>query len=129
MSVLDSIDDLLTDTSLTVRRTTHGTPVHGIFPVGTTTTFTIDAVIQPAYNINRVVGGADMHALVDLQKTTDVRQLHTRTLLLPQSPTTNPDIIVGYQGADWTVIRVEQWNLTGEIHYHCIISKRTQGAS
>jgi hypothetical protein len=135
MSVNESIDGLVTDAGVTVRRSTPVPPVDGIAQPSTPSTLTIDAVIQPAYNLNRVVGGADLHALVDGQSVTDVRQLHTRTKLYARVPATDPagakdpDVVVGYQNANWTVIRVEEWNLDGEIHYHCVIAKQTLGAS
>jgi hypothetical protein len=135
VSVNESIDGLITDPELTVRRSTPVPPVDGIVQPSTTTTLLIDAVIQPAYNLNRVVGGADLHANVDGQSATDIEQLHTRTELYARLPATDPagpkdpDVIVGYKNANWTVIRVEKWNLDGEIHYHCVIAKQTLGAS
>ena len=128
MSVLESIDDLVTDT-LTVQRHVQGTFTNGVYIPAAPTTFTIDAVVQPAYNINRVVGGADLHALVDDQKAFDVRQLHTRTLLKTRTPSSDPDVILSYEGASWTVARVEKWTLDGESHYHCIITRSTGGGS
>lgn len=129
MSVLDSIDDLITDAGLVVQRHVNGTYVNGVYVPAAPTTFTIDAVIQPAYNINRVVGGADLRALVDDQKTTDVRQLHTRTELRTRTATNDPDVVTNYEGASWTVARAEKWIIDGEPHWHCIISRQTGGAA
>lgn len=129
MSVLDSIDDLTTDTGLVVSRFVAGTLQYGVYVAAAPTTFKIDAVIQPAFNINRVVGGANLLARVDDQSVDDVRQLHTRTLLRTRTPTSDPDVVMNYEGANWTVVRVEKWIIDDEPHYHCIISRQTQGAS
>lgn len=115
---------------LTIRRTVTGAYVNGRYvPDPSPTTVTIIGVVQNAYNISRVVGGADMHARVDLQETPDVRQLHTATKLFARSPGTDPDVLTGFEGADWTVDRVEEYNLAGDIHYRCVITKQTGGAS
>ena len=129
MSVLDSMDSLMTDT-LSVSRYAVGTWANGIYtPVGSPTRFTIQAVVMPAYNLNRVVGGADLHAMVDDEKVTEVRQLYTRTELRTRTPTNDPDIVTNYEGASWTVIRVEKWTLIDQTAFHVVISKQTQGAS
>jgi hypothetical protein len=129
VSVNESIDGLITDAGLTVQRYGIGAIVDGIYTPAAPTTILIDAVIQPAYNLNRVVGGADLHANVDGQSSTDIEQVHTRTELFERTPEHDPDVIVGYKGANWTVMRVEKWDLDGEIHYHAVIAKQTKGAS
>ena len=128
MSVLDSLDSLLTHVGITVTRHAIGTYTNGVYTPAAPTTLTIDAVVQPAFNLNRVVGGADLHAHVDNQSATDVRQLHTRTELRTRTPTNDPDVLT-LDGADWTVIRVEPWDLDGERHYHCVLSKITHGGA
>lgn len=128
MSVLDSIDSLATDT-LTVRRRATVAPVNGKRALGPATTFTCVAVVQPAFNMNRVIGGANLSAREDLQSATDVRQLHTRTELKTRSPGFDPDEIVGFEGANWTVRLVEKWVIDDEPHYHVAIAKQTGGAS
>ncbi len=128
MSLDESIDALITDT-LVVTRHAVGTYTAGIYATGAVTTFTCDAAVQPAFGLNRVVGGADLGAKVDGQHVTDVRDFFTRTFLKTRTPTTDPDVITGFEGADWTVARVEKWNLSGEVYYRCLISKITGGAS
>lgn len=125
MSLNDSIDSLLTDTGIVVTRCAPGTLVDGIYTAGAPSTFTIDAVVQPAYNLNRVIGGSNLSALVDGQKATDVRQLHTRTelfVLTEAHPT--PDVLT-FQGSDWVVARVERWDLSGEVHFHVVAARLT----
>lgn len=134
MSLNDTIEDLANAT-VTVRRTTAVPRVNGVKRAGTQSTFTCIAGVQPAYNINRVVGGADLHALVDGQRITDVRIVYTITELRTREPVTGslpanePDVIVNYEGADWTVIRVEKWEDPDgdDIHFKNIAVKFTQG--
>lgn len=127
MSVLDSIDSLITDVGIVVTRRGLGAIVDGIYTPGPASTFLIDAVVQPAFNLNRVIGGSNLSALVDGQKATDVRQVHTRTELFDindQHPV--PDVLT-FQGSDWVVARVERWDLSGEVHWHCVVSRLTGG--
>lgn len=130
MSVLESIDDLITDT-VTVQRRASGTMVHGTYTAAAPTTFTADIVEMPAFNLNRVVGGVDLHAHVDDQSATEVRQLYTRTKFLTRTPTSDPDVITGFDGADWTVARVEKWvdGETGDTFFHVVVTKVTKGSS
>ena len=93
------------------------------------TTFTADIALQPAFNLNRVVGGANLAAHVDLQHATDIRVFYTRTQFFTESSTTDPDVIVGLEGANWVIARVETWNLSGEIHYRVIATKYTLGSA
>lgn len=129
MSLVDSITDLVTDT-VTVSRTPEGSYVNGEYIKGTPSTFTADIVAMPAYNLNRVIGGANLSALVDDQKVTEVRQLYTVTELKTRTATTDPDVIKAWDGADWTVARVEKWpDLDGGFFYHVVVSRVTAGAA
>lgn len=130
MSVFDSIDVLAT-TTLTVRRSKGAYDSDGVYQLGTPSTFTCTANVQTAYNINRVVGGEDLHALVDNQKVTSVYQVYTRTELRTRTANNDPDLIIGFRGADWTVARVEILDEpdTGEIAYHAIITQQLHGAA
>lgn len=127
MALNDSIAALATDT-LTVTRTAEGSYVNGIYAPGATSTFEIDAVVQPAFNLNRVIGGADLQAGLDLQRVETIYQVHTVTEIKGRTETTDPDVIT-YNGDDYTVARVEEWELDGEIHFHAVITKQTRGAS
>lgn len=128
MALNGAIASLATHLGITVSRRVEGTYVNGVYVSASPTTFTIDAVIQPAYNLNRIIGGADLDAKVDLQRTDEVRVVYTVTELKTRSPTTDPDVVT-FDGADWTAIRVENWNLRGEIHYRVVVTKQTHGAS
>lgn len=106
----------------------------GVWANGASVTSPFKAVVQPAFNLNRVVGGADMQGRVDLQKTTTVMQLHTRTALqtLSKDPGTDaaiPADVITYKGADWTVSRVEIWEDRGQPYYHVVFTKKTGGAA
>ncbi len=127
MSLNESIDALVTDT-VTVKRRAEGTWTDGIYTPGTLTTFSANVVMQPAFGLNRIIGGADLHSEMDNQSAPDVRVLYTTTKFYTRSPSTDPDVIV-FESADWTTIRVEEWNLSGEKHYRVIITKVTHGAS
>jgi hypothetical protein len=118
----------LANATLTVTRTVEGTYVNGIYVPGATSTFPIDVVIQPAFNLNRIIGGADLEGAVDNQRVQEIYQIHTTTLLKTRTPTTDPDVIA-YKGGNWTVARVEEWDLKGQVHYHVVITKQTRGAS
>jgi hypothetical protein len=127
VSLNDSIT-ALANATLTVTRMVKKTFVDGIAVAGSTTTFTIDAVVQPAFNLNRIIGGADLQAGIDLQRVETIYQIHTTTELKGRTPTTEPDVVT-YKGDAYTVARVEEWDLDGEIHYHVVITKQTEGAS
>lgn len=128
MGLADTIARLSTDFSVTVYRRAHGTLVDGIYTQAAATTFTIDCVTQPAFNLNRVIGGANMVGHVDGQMTTDVRQIWTTTELFTQSDTNDPDEI-DLQGHMWTVARVERWENRGQVHFHVVLTAQTEGAS
>lgn len=130
MSVCDSIDDLITDT-VTVQRRASGTMLHGTYTAAAPTTFTAAIVEMPAFNLNRVVGGVDLHAHVDDQSATEVRQFYSRTKFYTRAPGNDPDVIVNFDGANWTVARVEKWvdGETGDTYFHVVVTKQTNGAA
>jgi hypothetical protein len=129
MPLLDSIDSLVTDT-VTIRRTVSSTYVDGVKVTGAQSTLTADVVMQPAFGLNRVVGGADLHGIVENQFATDVRDFFTRTEIKPLSQQYDADVIVGFEDADWTVARVERWpNLDGGHYWRAIITKQTSGSA
>ena len=128
MSLDETIDDLVTHT-VTVQRTPKEALSMGKPVAGTPTTFTADIVLQPAFNLNRVVGGANLAAHVDGQHATDIRVFYTRTQFYTRSSTTAPDVIQNLDGANWVVARVETWTLTDETHYRVIVTRDTGGSA
>lgn len=96
----------------------------------------IDACVQPASGLQRVVGGQDMRETIENQYTTDVLVLWTLTALRPRDggdvPTsTDPDVI-HYEGRDWTTVRVEKWVMPGYggvPYFKTVFTKQTSGAS
>jgi hypothetical protein len=136
VSAFDSIDDLLThgpgapNPALTVTRRATGSysDAGAYVPNTSPSTFSLSAVVMPAYNLNRVIGGADLKAALDNQKVTDVRQLFTRTELKTRQTGFDPDV-VALEGAAWTVVRVERWDGDGDVAYHVVITKQTGGAA
>lgn len=128
MSLNDSITSLANAT-VTIRRTSESTFVNGKYVKGAPTLITgVRAVVQPAYNLNRVIGGADIEATVDNQRIAEVYQIHLLEKLYTVEEDHDPDVIL-WRDSEWTVIRVEEWEITGEIHYHAVITKVTRGAS
>lgn len=131
MSVNDSIDGL-SNASITVSRTTRVAPVNGRRVAGVTTVLgPYDVVAQPAFNLNRVIGGADLDGTADNQKVVEIYQLHTTTQLhsgedIAGATQYEPDVIT-FRGKQWTVARVEEWDLDGEIHWHAVITRSTGG--
>ena len=128
MSLNETIDDLVTHASVTVQRRLKSTMSMGRYVPNAPTTFTADIALEPAFNLNRVVGGANLSAKVDLQHATDIRVFYTRTQFFTESETTDPDVIINLGGATWVVARVETWTLVDETHYRVIVTKDTGGA-
>lgn len=134
MPVNDSITGLA-NASITIARTTRVPPVNGRRVAGTTTTVgPIDIVIQPAFNLNRVIGGADLNGTVENQQIEEIFQIHSTEPLyagqrIAGATQYEPDIVT-WDGQEWTVARVESpWDLTGERHWHAVITRRTGGGS
>jgi len=127
----DIVANFLTDT-LTVTRTAAGAYTTGIYAAGNTSTFTIDACVQPAAGLQRVVGGRDLRSEIDGQHVDDVRVLYTATELRTRTPSVEPDL-VSYDNDTWTVMRVELWDLptsgVQDLHYRVTITRKTEGAS
>lgn len=133
MSLLDAIDSLRTDDDgndgeYTVTRFDEGENVDGVWVSGATTTFTIIACVQPATNLQRVVGGADMRSLESNERTDNVRVLWTRTALHPRDREEDSDRIL-IDGRQYKVFRVEKWTYDGEQHYRVACTLLTGGGS
>lgn len=133
MALNDSIDSLATG-QYTVTRKTKGTYTDGIYSGGgTTTTFAISAVQEPATGLQRVVGGFEMRAGEDGQKSNDIRVVYTRVELFTRSDAYEPDLI-SINGRNYTVFRCEPWDLASyeannEVHYRALVTRVTQGAT
>ena len=129
LDTLDSLAGLGNSGVLPVARSVTGTfDAVGKYIVATPTTFTVTGIIEPATGFSRVVGGQDMISDEQGQHTNDVRVLYTATQLFPRTPTNDPDLIT-YQGVQWTVFRVEKWDLTGQVLYRVLFTRETDGAS
>ena len=126
--LLDTINSLATGT-YTVTRRPKGTWSNGVYVLNASpTTFTIKAVVQPAFNLNRVVGGADMRHPDEGQFIWDTQVIYTATPIFTRTDLYDPDII-SIDGDDWQAFRVETWNLVGQVHYRVILSRKTDGAA
>ncbi len=128
MSLLDSIYGFQTGT-YTVTRRAEGTWTDGIYiPNPTTTTLAIRGVVQPAREIQRVVGGRDMREREQNQYVDDVQVIHTDTEIWTRKPGYDPDMIT-VDGGQWHVIRVEKWTIGGVTFWMGVITRETNGAS
>lgn len=132
MSLNEAIDSLGTG-AYTVTRTTGETIVDGILVPGTTSTFSINAVIEPATGLQRVTGGFEMISGYDGQKTQDVQVVYTRTQLNVRTPTTAPDQVT-FRGRQYIVFRCEPWDLASygsnnEVHYRALMTLDNDGAA
>lgn len=133
MSLLDVITSLQTDNdgpgTYVVTRRAAGAVVNGRYARGAvTSTFSITAVVQSATGMQRIVPGKDMHAHADGQTVDDTYELHTETPLLTRSASNEPDFVT-IEGADWVVMRVERWEMTGDVFYRAIVARDTSGAA
>lgn len=128
MALSDTIGDFSTG-QLAITRATGGAMVNGIWIPGTPITIMIDASVQPATGMARVVGGQDMESNDEGQSTVDVRQLYTTTQLFARSSVTQDPDLVNFEGSQWTVFRVEEWNLSGDVFFRVVFTKSTLGAS
>ena len=119
----------LTDV-LTVSRTAAGAPVDGIWIKPASTTFTIQACVQPAHGLQRVTGGRDMSSKTDGEHVDDVRVIYTSTQLHTRTPDYEPDEVTLEDG-QWVVIRVEKWFLVQAVntHYQVLVTRLNLGAS
>jgi hypothetical protein len=128
MPILDTISGMSTGT-YTVTRRAVGTMTSGKYvPNPTSSTFTIEAVVQPATDLQRVVGGSDLRSYVENQRVDDVRSLHTATELWTRTTAHDPDIIT-IEGDTWVVFRVERWDFYGDTFFMVVVTRQTQGAS
>lgn len=131
MSLLDIISSPdMQPVTVSITRRIDGTWNAGVYTFSSPITLSnVQMIIMPAYNMNRIVGGADMYALVDNERTFDVRQCYSAVKLYTRSPTTDPDVI-NYEGAQWTVGRVEEWpDLDGDLFWHAAVFKVVNGAA
>lgn len=125
-SLLDTIAGLATGT-YTVTRHVTGTWANGRYTKSASpTTFDIVASVQPAFNMNRIIGGRDLQHTEQGQYTTNVRLLFTITELFTRRPGFDPDEI-SIDGSTWTVTRVEKWDHTGRVHYKVVVSEALHG--
>lgn len=127
MALNESIDSLATG-DYVVTRTLVGSYVDGIYTTGSSSTFSINAVMEPATGLQRVVGGFEMRSGDDGQRVNDIRVLYTRTELYTRRPTHEADKVT-IAGRQYTVFRCEPWDLDGEVHYRALATLATQGAS
>jgi hypothetical protein len=124
MSINDTIGSLANAT-ITVRRTVRGPIVNGRATPGASTTFEVSAVAQPAKPSRRVTSGIELRATHEGQSNVAMYELTTDVEIHNGTDTHEPDVIVGFLGADWSVVRVESWSFDGAEHWRSTISRQT----
>ena len=117
--VIGDFADEATVSSFTVTRQTEGSYVNGRLVAGSTSSLTIEALIQP------ISGRELIESLPEGQSVNETRLLYTTTLLQTRTATDNPDRVT-FEGEPWTVINVEKWDAWGDVFYKVLISRREQ---
>jgi hypothetical protein len=100
----------------TVTRTEAGTYTAGRYTPGPTSTFMIDASIQPA-------SGRDLQVLAEGEHATEVRVVYTTTELRTRAPAHDPDRIT-IDGEQWEVSKFERWEAFGNTHWRGMAARR-----
>ena len=121
----ESIDSLATGDYVVTRKLL-GAFTDGIYVSGATSTFTINAVVESATGLQRVVGGYEMRMDAQGQRATDIRVIYTRTQLRTRDHLYEPDRIT-IDDDQFTIFRCEPWDLNGETHFRALATRVTGG--
>jgi hypothetical protein len=117
VSVTDSILSFLTGTYAVTRAAT-GSYSGGRYSAGSTTTFNIDAVIQPAT-------GRVLDSLPEAQRGGEVRSIWTLTELRTRTPSSAPDVVT-IDGEAWVVTTVKRWESFDPTYYFALALRGVQ---
>lgn len=116
MDAFGLIADFATNGSYQVTRRPRGGYVNGVATVGATSTFMIQASVQPA-------SGKDLERLPEGRRSLSTMVIFTTTKLVTggQSSPNDADLVL-IEGAPWEIQHVEQWAQQGETgtFYRCI---------
>ena len=123
MSLLDSLTRFSTATAdgsaggYQVTRIAAGSMTQGRYVAGSTTTFTIDAVVVPS-------SGREIRVLPEGQFAEDTKILLTSTPLVTMSPTNVPDTVV-ITGDTYSVAAISgPWNIDGVTIYKVSVARQ-----
>lgn len=120
MSLVDAISSFSTGT-YTVTRRAAGTYVDGVLVLGSSSTFTIDACVQPAT-------GRQIRVLPEGQRSDETIAIWTTTALRTRDAAGAADEI-SYKGVTFVVANVKQWEAFGGDasgdHYEVLAGKKT----
>jgi hypothetical protein len=114
VSLNDVISDFATGT-YTVTRTAAGAYTRGRYTAGSSTTFVLDACVQP-------LQGRELDSLQEGELTEEIRVIYSATELKTRTPDYEPDRI-SIDGESWTVIRVQRWQHWGEDHWRVFAAR------
>lgn len=119
MSILSVIKHLRTGDgagagSYTVTRTAAGTLVLGRSTPGATSSFSIEAVVQP-------LNQRELQVVPEGRRATDVRSIHTATAL--RADPWGPDVVT-IGGEAYAVYSVGRFELRGTIAYRCYAARQ-----
>ena len=99
----------------TVTRNAAGSYTEGVWSSGSSSTFTIAAVVQPAL-------GKDLEIVPEGIHASDTRKVWTTTALRTADQNQEPDTItIGGEG--YRVINVLPWEGLDGDHYECLVAK------
>lgn len=101
-----------------VTRTLVGTHTDGKYTLGSSSSFSVEACIQP-------LSARQLKALPEGQKTEETRAMYCRTEIKGRTSSTEPDV-VSFDGEDWLVFSVEKWVYFDSFYIAILMKRGTQ---
>lgn len=105
--------------TLTVKRSDASQQITGhLLQPGTITTFTIETTVQPASK-------TDLDSLPEGRRTTETFKIYPdKELITADQPSQQNSDVVEYNGEDYLVIKVENWQNSIIPHYKAMMVKQ-----
>jgi hypothetical protein len=116
MSALTGVIGRFMSGTYTVTRTAAGTRTLGRYTPGASSTFSIDASVQP-------VTGRALQALPEGHRAEETRLVLTTTEIRTRTPTNEADTI-SIDSESWAVVKVERWDAFGGTHYRAFVARQ-----
>jgi len=117
MDLTDVIASFVTGTYTVTRRSPSAYGTDGRLDAPTTSTFTVDACVQP-------VTGRELERMSEGLQTAEILTIWSPVELKTQASTQDPDRI-SIDGDTWEVQKVERWNTLGT-YWRAYLGKVTQ---
>lgn len=115
MALVDVIASFATGT-YSVTRTAAGAYTVGRYAAGGTSTFSIEASVQP-------VTGRDLKKVPEGHHADELRIVYTTTELRTRAPGSEPDVVT-IDSEPWHVVRFERWQAFGGTHFRAWCARR-----